>query len=1049
MSGPRAEPVLAKLKPFQRRTVEHAFDRLFREPDSTGRFLVADEVGLGKTLVARGVVAKTIEHLWDTVGRIDIIYICSNGSIARSNLPKLHAHSGSDHSLALATRLTMLATQLAPRDGKAGLGDNKLNFVSFTPSTSFNMGRSAGNADERVVLFRLLEPFVHQRTALMNMLQGNVTRREHWRWRVNHEDVPLEPDILAEVGDELGRRPDLRRDMEEVLHEWCMRYRKHWPEKARWKRNAVIGELRELVARVCIRALQPDLVILDEFQRFKPLMEPDPEHRSPAAKLAQSMFDAKTPEGEDVRTLLLSATPYKLYTADAEIEQEDHYEDFLATSSFLLRHDSVRVASLKSAISGFGVALKRAVDGDATGIAAAKAQVESSLRAIMARTERVAATEKQDAMVEEHKADLTLTPQDVRQYFAADALFRAVGERDPIAYWKSAPYLLHFMRGYKFNERFEEARENSPQKVLRFLREYSDSVIDESSLLKWDSVDPANAKLREICGEFLDSGLWQLLWMPPTIPYWPLESAFEGQEWRTKTLLFSAWNVVPDVVSAVLSYEAERRMMGGKLQSYDDPAKQQVPRLRFTHSTTGTRSRHRLLLLLLPCLRLADEAHPLTAPEGMDRRVWVRQRVEALLAEPSLPNPETDAVDHRWEWAAPFLLDRSLRGFVEEWRDDPKLPKPNPEILPEYLDDLLLLDPNSLGRRPDDLVDILTDVALGSPGVLAARMLASSGIADRARQRDALIVAEAFWRLFNRPAVISLLAQLTEADASLGHEESVYWRQVLRYCIDGNLQAVLDEAWHLVWEQHAWAEKESVETIAAECVADLARIIQPLQSRVHAKFYRGHTNGGVEDSEVRIRTVMALRFGDAHSEEREETQDAVRMAFNSPFRPFVLTSTSVGQEGLDFHPWCHRIVHWDLPGNPVDLEQREGRVHRYKGHAVRRNLAARFGEQAISDWRGRQDLWSILFHLADEAARADGESDLIPFWIAPGDFCIQRHVPLLPYSREVEAFKRLQRQLAVYRVVFGQPRQEELMTLLDQSGEDVGQLGDWAIDLKP
>ena len=30
-----------------------------------------------------------------------------------------------------------------------------------------------------------------------------------------------------------------------------------------------------------------------------------------------------------------------------------------------------------------------------------------------------------------------------------------------------------------------------------------------------------------------------------------------------------------------------------------------------------------------------------------------------------------------------------------------------------------------------------------------------------------------------------------------------------------------------------------------------------------------------------------------------------------------------------------------LPGNLVDLEQREGRVHRFKGHAVRLNLAER------------------------------------------------------------------------------------------------------------
>jgi hypothetical protein len=272
---------------------------------------------------------------------------------------------------------------------------------------------------------------------------------------------------------------------------------------------------------------------------------------------------------------------------------------------------------------------------------------------------------------------------------------------------------------------------------------------------------------------------------------------------------------------------------------------------------------------------------------------------------------------------------------------------------------------------------------------------------------------------------------------------------VLRYCIAGNLQAVLDEAWHLTWEQRAWADGESAALIAEDASMDLARTIQPMQSRVHAKFYRGDDHGGVAESEVRVRTVMALRFGDAHSQEREASQDAVRAAFNSPFRPFVLTSTSVGQEGLDFHPWCHRIVHWDLPGNPVDLEQREGRVHRYKGHAVRRNVAAEFAQSALAAWSNGHDLWRQIFGLADADARARDVSDLIPHWIAHGEFKVQRHVPLLPYSREVEAFKRLKRQLAAYRVVFGQPRQEELMTLLDQSGVDASQLGKWAIDLKP
>ena len=163
----------------------------------------------------------------------------------------------------------------------------------------------------------------------------------------------------------------------------------------------------------------------------------------------------------------------------------------------------------------------------------------------------------------------------------------------------------------------------------------------------------------------------------------------------------------------------------------------------------------------------------------------------------------------------------------------------------------------------------------------------------------------------------------------------------------------------------------------------------------------------------------------------------------------MLASTSIGQEGLDFHPWCHRLIHWNLPGNPVDLEQREGRIHRYKGHAVRRNVAASHGLDAFASWSAGDDIWRLMFELADRAARAAGASDLVPHWIAPGEHRVQRHVPQLPYTTEIEAFERLKRQLAAYRVVFGQPRQEELVTLLDQSGLDVTRLRDWAVDLSP
>ena len=1046
MKRPDSEAILSRLKPFQRRTVEHGFHRLFVASDSTARFLVADEVGLGKTLVARGIIARAIDHLWDDVDRIDVVYICSNGSIARANLPKLQVSTSDERSFALATRLTMLATQLAPQDGQPGLADSKLNFVSFTPGTSFNMGQSTGMSGEREVLFHLLQPYFNKRTPLMNLLQGGVRRVNNWRWRLKHDKVPLDPDIQARFDQAFRQRQEIQTELHEILDQWFFRYRKNWPEEAKWRRNQVIGRLRRLLAEVCVQALEPDLVILDEFQRFKSLLETREGHRDPAGELAQAMFASQTPEGNPVRTLLLSATPYKLYTADAEIERDDHYSDFLATTRFLL-DDEDRVEELQQRLTRYGTALKRAASGDPDQVENAKDKVEDTLRSVMARTERIEASDNRDAMLKENKETVQLTVPDVQQYLAADALFRAVGDRDPMPFWKSAPYLLHFMHDYKVNDRIEETLELSPDKVAAVLRKHRRAFLQAKMLRRWNQLDPGNAKLRELVGDLLDKGLWQLLWIPPTIPYWPLKGPFEGKENSTKTLVFSAWNMVPEVVSAFLSYEAERRMTEGRLKSYRNPAKQQVPLLRLTKSVEGARSRHRLLLLLMPCLPLADAAHPLEAPAGSDRKAWVRSRVEDLLANPSLPDPQHGEVDDRWEWVAPLLLDPGLGDFFQAWKSSED--RPNPDLFNDYLEDFLELDPAKLGRRPTDLAKLLTEVALGSPAILAARTMRPARIPDDTRRSLAVHVADSFWKLFNRPAVITLLNKLAGDSPGTSREEGYYWRLVLRYCRQGNLQAVLDEQWHLTWEQLAWSEKEEPASIATECARNLAKVVQPVPSRVHAKFLRARREGSIERDDIRIRTAFALRFGDIRTEDQLISQDALRTAFNSPFRPFVLASTSIGQEGLDFHPWCHRLVHWNLPGNPVDLEQREGRVHRYKGHAIRRNVAADKGEEALALWDLEKDLWTRIFFLANEAARAAGKSDLIPHWIAPGNHRVERHVPMLPYTKEVEAFQRLKRQLAAYRVVFGQPRQEELVTLLDQANLDLSQLQSWAIDLAP
>lgn len=67
---------------------------------------------------------------------------------------------------------------------------------------------------------------------------------------------------------------------------------------------------------------------------------------------------------------------------------------------------------------------------------------------------------------------------------------------------------------------------------------------------------------------------------------------------------------------------------------------------------------------------------------------------------------------------------------------------------------------------------------------------------------------------------------------------------------------------------------------------------------------------------------------------------------------------------------------------------------------------------------------------------------------AEGGARIERKVPLLPLSRDEIHLQRLKRGLGLYRLVFGQPRQEELLTHLCDLDEEQRQaaIAKWRID---
>jgi len=248
------ERALAPLRPFQRRTVDYVMQRLYEDPDPVRQFLVADEVGLGKTMVASGVIARAIEHLWDKVRRIDIVYICSNAAIAQQNVRRLNVLGAA--AATLPTRITLLPLQFA---GAQNLSLNRVNFISLTPGTSFDLKSSTGTGRERTLILRGLKEFGHT-PGLREMMRVGV-KPENWDRRCAeiasaeadetlldtfHERLVADQTLMTELVDLAALYADGAAAV---------------PEGTGYRRNRLVAQLRGQLAQVCVSALEPDLVI--------------------------------------------------------------------------------------------------------------------------------------------------------------------------------------------------------------------------------------------------------------------------------------------------------------------------------------------------------------------------------------------------------------------------------------------------------------------------------------------------------------------------------------------------------------------------------------------------------------------------------------------------------------------------------------------------------------------------------------------------------------------------------------------------------------------
>lgn len=266
-----------------------------------------------------------------------------------------------------------------------------------------------------------------------------------------------------------------------------------------------------------------------------------------------------------------------------------------------------------------------------------------------------------------------------------------------------------------------------------------------------------------------------------------------------------------------------------------------------------------------------------------------------------------------------------------------------------------------------------------------------------------------------------------------GSSDEDHYEQVFHYCVDGNFQSMLDEF------------KYALGVSGTDFVEAINNSFLQTSNLPYAsqEFYKASFTDRPINRAPRLRVHFAAGYFDAKSSDKTiQRVNNVRNAFNSPFRPFVLATTSVGQEGLDFHLYSRKVIHWNLPNNPIDLEQREGRINRYMCHAIRQNVAI---NEPGYDWKEK-------FRLTREKYGMNA-SEMIPYWCLPNDypykFQIERIVPMYPFSQDKTKYDRLINVLALYRLTLGQPRQEEMISILKREDLTQEQMEELFFDLSP
>lgn len=1053
---------IESLKDFQRAAVDSAIKQF---NGGNNRVLIADEVGLGKTVVAKGIIASLLQqrfHQNITSNKpFRVTYVCSNLALAEENLRKLaifrDKYKKSHPSKPSFGRLIETTVVKNTGDDTSKL----IELCSLTPSTSFNLSQGDGNKSERAIICAALKRhpnLVSYSAMLEKLFKGDIHKDENWLDAIevienHHFDDRILHDFHQALNNKMTAEEQqfcgvtlLDATWLSVLEAYCKASLLFSQTEQRFR-----AKLRSQLAICCAAYLDADLFILDEFQRFKDLLNTN--NDNDAAIIARQIFGK-----EQTRILLLSATPFKAITTAAEDESGDaHSIEIIQLLAFLNKSNQQELDSYRDNRQAQHQQLLSLKNVNVTPEALAdkyKSEIQQILRKYISRTERGQVAEGYDEVFDndippELERAIEFSVDDIKAYKLMDSIALSMSEakggrnhRHVIDFYKSAPWPMSFLSGYTFKDQLDKALLNSNEPKLKAaIKKAGAAWLSRQDIknYKLKLAEAPQPKVRALIKRLFKTNSEDLLWIPPSLPHYPLQGAFLNQQQFTKTLLFSHYAMVPKALSSLVSYEAERRVLQRNTVfelNYFREFKE--TKIRFGGNSSSLVG----WSLVYPAKVLADMSIQRSALSLNQLIAERKKQIKPILDEvyrrygKSATGTNKQSHSHNWYVLSPFLLD-IVQGHQEHFQmwSTQVLKNTRSSEYKEIKARLAKINNDDLvlGKYPNDLLEYLSLLSIAGPAVAAFRAWQSIWL------REKIETTASYKSLLKAASEIafSLIAMFNKREAvhilSKRYPNKEYFKAIAQYCAHGDLQAMLQEYGHLL--------KDAGHTMFGTygATAKVNEVLHMHTSSITCQFAedrtapndkKNETEDASKNNKNKLRCHYAVPMGNQQLEKDEGQQRIanIRNAFNSPFRPFMLNSTSIGQEGLDFHWYCSNIVHWNLPSNPIDIEQREGRINRYKSLVVRRRVVENYKHSGSVQYG---DVWLQLFKQADKETKKSRTSDLTPYWyIAAGNAKISRFFPMFPLSKDSIQLERALKVLAIYRFAFGQPRQDELFEKL-------------------